>query len=89
MKEYNIHLGTMAINTSKDPKDLRRQDASLYTLEKGILKKRVDVVDLSNGLAWTADDKTMYYIDSLPRSIYAFDYDADSGNVSKLGLSPQ
>ena len=74
----------MAINTSKDPADLRRGDSSLYTLEKdGSLKKRVDVVDLSNGLAWTSDNKTMYYIDSLPRSIYAFDYDFDTGAVSK------
>lgn len=78
-----LWAGTMAENTSKDPADLRRNDASLYTLEtNGSLKKRVEVVDLSNGLAWTADNKTMYFIDSLPRCIYAFDYDIETGDVT-------
>ena len=63
---------------------LREKDAVLYSLERnGSLVKRVDGVGLSNGMAWSADNKTMYYIDSIPRTMYAFDYDADSGELSE------
>ena len=40
-------------------------------------------VGLSNGIAWTADDKTMYYIDSLTKGVDAFDYDIHTGDISK------
>merc|ERR1712241_1291719 len=39
-------------------------------------------VDLSNGMAWTSDGKTMFYIDSVPRKVYAYDYDANDGTMS-------
>ena len=60
-------------------------DASLYSLDvDGTLKKKVDVVDLSNGIAWTADNTTMFYVDTVPkRHIYAFDYDINTGNIGK------
>ncbi len=39
-------------------------------------------VSCSNGIVWTADKKTMYYIDSLTYEIHAFDYNNDTGDVS-------
>lgn len=36
----------------------------------------------SNGIAWSSDHKTMYYIDSPDRVLYAFDFDEDKGAVS-------
>ena len=37
---------------------------------------KFDGVDISNGLEWSLDGKTMYYIDSLNLKVEAFDYDA-------------
>nr|XP_027215029.1 regucalcin-like [Penaeus vannamei] len=37
---------------------------------------------LSNGLAWSLDRKTFYFVDSHPRTIDAFDYDDESGAIS-------
>lgn len=45
-----------------------------------------DKIQLSNGMAWTKDRRTMFFIDSLPRHVYAFDYDPSSGNICKYNL---
>lgn len=39
-------------------------------------------VSISNGIVWTADRKTMYFIDSIPYTVTAFDYDNVTGNIS-------
>jgi sugar lactone lactonase YvrE len=36
---------------------------------------------ISNGLAWTADKKTMYFIDTPARKVWAFDYDNERGSI--------
>ena len=48
----------------------------------GKLTKFVSPVSISNGIGWTNDNKTMYYIDSLPRKVYKFDYDEKTGAIS-------
>jgi sugar lactone lactonase YvrE len=54
--------------------------ASLYRLDPDLAVTRLlDSVTISNGLAWTADGATLYYIDSLTQGVDAFDYDAGAG----------
>lgn len=55
---------------------------ALYRIKSGSrkLEKIVPGAIVSNGLAWSADTKTMYYIDSPTRSLQAFDY--DNGEIS-------
>eukprot|EP00105_Crassostrea_gigas_P020554 XP_011439351.1 PREDICTED: regucalcin isoform X3 [Crassostrea gigas] len=56
---------------------------SLYRLDlDGSLHTMVKDVGISNGLAWTADEKFMLYIDSTPRQIYRYDFDKSTGNIS-------
>ncbi|KAK3732820.1 hypothetical protein QZH41_017719 [Actinostola sp. cb2023] len=51
--------------------------------EKQTVKVHVEKVSLSNGLAWSLDNKTFYFIDSIPAGcVYAFDYDLTSGSIS-------
>jgi sugar lactone lactonase YvrE len=59
------------------------RNASLYVLEAGgqLTRKLTEVV-CSNGLAWTADGRTMYYIDSGERIVWAFDYDPETGAIA-------
>lgn len=40
-------------------------------------------VSLSNGMAWTSDNTTMFYNDSFPGKTFAFDFDLDAGEISR------
>jgi len=56
---------------------------SLYMLAgDGTVTTLVEGVVISNGLAWAADGKTLYYIDTPRRSVDAFDVDPETGRLS-------
>lgn len=42
----------------------------------------VDGLTISNGMDWSLDGRTMYYVDSATRQIDAFDFDPDMGELS-------
>jgi sugar lactone lactonase YvrE len=57
---------------------------SLYCLDVDLSIRRVlDQVSVSNGIAWSGDARTMYYIDTATRAVAAFDFDVDTGHVSR------
>jgi len=57
--------------------------AALYRLDPDFkMTTMLRDVTLSNGLDWTVDDRTMYYIDSLAHGIDAFDFDLGAGTIS-------
>ncbi len=41
-------------------------------------------VSISNGLAWSLDNRFMYYIDSPTKRVEKFDYNVLTGTLSKL-----
>ena len=68
--------GTM----DRDEKD---PAGSLYCLDTDhTVHRRVENVCISNGIVWTGDGRTMYYIDSPTCRVDAFDVDPDSGELS-------
>jgi gluconolactonase len=72
-------MGLQASPTALEP-----NQGSLFSLETdGTIRVRKEGVNISNGLPWSADNKTMYYIDSTPRKVYAYNFDLKSGNISK------
>lgn len=42
----------------------------------------IEGLTIPNGISWTPDDKTMYFTDSGAQSIFAYDFDAATGNFS-------
>jgi sugar lactone lactonase YvrE len=57
--------------------------AALYRLEAGAGVERVVAgTTLSNGLGWSPDSETMYFIDSVTQRLDAFDFDAAGGELS-------
>lgn len=55
----------------------------LYRLDPNYTLTQVaDKVTLSNGLAWSLDNRTFYYVDSEKRIIHTFDYNLEDGTAS-------
>jgi len=55
---------------------------SLYCLDADLtVHLRVEGVSISNGLAWSADERVMYYVDTRTRDVSAFDYDKATGEI--------
>src|SRR5471030_1836980 len=56
---------------------------SLYCLTRDSLDRIFDDVANSNGLAWSPDGCTMYWTDTKLSTVFAFDFEPQSGNVSR------
>lgn len=67
--------GTMAMNETDST-------GSLYSLAGKAVTKLLDDVTISNGMAWSPNHKTFYYIDTPTRAVRAFDYDLDAGTIA-------
>lgn len=67
--------GTMDMNET-DP------NGTLYSFDGKQATPLVDQVTISNGLAWSPDHKTLYYIDTPTREVRAFDYDVKTGQIA-------
>ena len=71
-----IHLGGM------------RKTCALYRFDgNGSLRTMLDGVSNSNGIVWTSDRKTMYYIDTPTQCVQAFDYDDQSGDIANRRIA--
>lgn len=70
-----LYIGTMDLNAEKGKGSLYRLDLS------GQIKKMLSPVTISNGLAWSPDEKYMYYIDTPTGEVSTFSYDKQSGDI--------
>lgn len=56
---------------------------SVYTVQNDLTPvKKIEGVTISNGMAWSADHQTFYYIDTPTCEIVAFNYEKAAGNIS-------
>ncbi|MBX3012250.1 MAG: SMP-30/gluconolactonase/LRE family protein [Caldilineaceae bacterium] len=67
--------GTMAYQDQSTQGSLYRMDADHS------VHKMLGDIGISNGIVWSLDRKTMYYIDSMVNTVRAFDYDDASGAI--------
>ncbi|MDP7291971.1 MAG: SMP-30/gluconolactonase/LRE family protein [Verrucomicrobiota bacterium] len=74
--EGRLWAGTMGLDEAPNVGSLYRLNRNLST------DKLFDQVTISNGMAWTSDQKTFYYIDSPTRRVDVFDCDMAGGTVS-------
>jgi len=62
--------------------DHARPDGCFGRLDDRRFTVVLDGVTISNGLGWSPDNATMYFTDSAAATIWAFDFDAESGAMS-------
>jgi len=67
--------GTMDMG-EKDP------NGSLYSFDGRSVTRLLSGITISNGLTWSPDHKTFYYIDTPTREVKAFDYDLKTGAIA-------
>jgi sugar lactone lactonase YvrE len=68
--------GTMSVSDSPE-------QGSLYCLNTDLTCTKVlNRISTSNGIAWSLDNKIMYYIDSPTCQVWAFDYELATGIMS-------
>jgi len=56
----------------------------LYSVTgNGVVRQQASGFKLCNGLDWTVDTRTMVLADSLQKAIFAFDFDVETGQISR------
>lgn len=61
----------------------KQPEAALYCLHTDLrIEKKFSPVTNSNGIVWTRDAATMYYIDTPSKKIRAFDFDVNTSAIS-------
>ena len=74
-------LGRLWVGTQ--PHDFSPGRCALYRIDTdGTVTTMLEQVGLSNGLDWSPDGATFYYIDSMSRTVDAFDFNAQRGSIS-------
>ena len=64
------------------PMDGSQETAALYRMDHDYTLTRVqDGVTISNGIVWTADHSTMYYIDTPTMEVREYDFDVQTGEI--------
>lgn len=62
--------------------DGKQPTGSLYSFDGKTATKLLTGATISNGMTWSPDFKTFYYIDSPTRRVMAFDYDLDTSAIA-------
>ncbi|MCP3127100.1 SMP-30/gluconolactonase/LRE family protein [Shewanella sp. KJ2020] len=79
--------GRFWAGTMVERRDHQQQCAALYCIdEKGDCHLRLSDLEISNGLCWSPDGRTLYHADSPKHQIYQYDFDIRSGLLSHKRL---
>jgi sugar lactone lactonase YvrE len=80
--------GRFWVGSMNERRDVR--SAHLYRLDPGgKLAAMVNDIMISNGLAWSPDQRTMYHADTVSRAVCAWDFDVARGTVSNRRVLAQ
>lgn len=71
-----LFVGTIGVHKPRPPGALYRVDSELRATCV------IEGTGTANGLAWSPDRRTMYFIDTPTREVSAFDYDEVSGDIT-------
>jgi sugar lactone lactonase YvrE len=79
--------GRLWTGTLYEPRD--QALGSLYCVERGKLRDAGNPVTVSNGVAFSVDNRTMYHADTTAHRIFAYEFDVTTGHVGPGRLFKQ
>ena len=71
-----LWIGTMNVKFKEGAGKLYRIDSNL------VATKMVEDLTIPNGLVWSLDNRTMYHIDSPTRTVKAYQFNSETGEIS-------
>jgi sugar lactone lactonase YvrE len=77
--------GRFVVGTMAEP--VQNDAGSLWSVASGRARLILSDVTISNGLCWSADGTSMFYIDTPTQRVDVFDYDVATGGVSGRHVS--
>ncbi|XP_045470494.1 regucalcin-like [Harmonia axyridis] len=75
-----LWAGTMGVE--KINGNVKPNMGSFYSYSDRKLKKHFNQIGISNGLAWSKDNKKLFYIDSMKGTVDQLDFDITNGEIS-------
>lgn len=58
--------------------------SSLYCYKNGVVKELFGNVGISNGLAWSSNQKVCFYVDTCRNEVTCYDYDPSADPVISM-----
>jgi sugar lactone lactonase YvrE len=84
----SLWVGSMRNNVNADGSDGEAggTDGILFRIDpNGKVTAAEDHIGISNTLAWSPDQKSFYFADTLANTIWAYEYDKHTGGIRKTG----
>ncbi|KAK9869819.1 hypothetical protein WA026_003548 [Henosepilachna vigintioctopunctata] len=75
-------INIIAHTTDESEKTLSANNGGSFYSYSNSLKKHLDGVDISNGIAWNKSNTKMFYNDTLKKRVDQFDFDVETGEIS-------
>jgi sugar lactone lactonase YvrE len=79
--------GRLWTGTMYEPRD--QQLGSLFCIERGTIRDWAKAVTVSNGVAFSPDNRTLYHADTTAHRITAYDFDVSNGRIADGRLFKQ
>jgi len=70
--------------------ELEEGSGNLYCLDSNMnFEKKLDNVTIPNGMAWNRSEDRFYFIDTIPRKLFSFSYEKQTGRISNASVLVQ
>lgn len=79
--------GRLWVGSIYEPRD--HPNAALYCIEHGAIRDSGKRATVSNGVAFSPDNKTLYHADTTTHRIFAYDFDVSTGDIAGSRLLKQ
>jgi sugar lactone lactonase YvrE len=77
-------IGTMQNNLGPKAEEIpiTQRSGALWRIDPDFTATKVETgLGITNGIAWSPDNRTLYVIDTMDQTIFAYDFDLEAGTV--------